>query len=319
MDEMAELVARLRSAGVEVTPEIEDVMLETPICEFVDQGIKAFYHDRPVVFLKRKEGGTKTISAPHMIVTLLHQMELTPQRNVVIIGAKGGYLASLVSKLIGQEGQVLVFDPSEDVIEYVEKKTEEITNISCHLMKDFFREPISFGFPLHRVLITGQIPFIPEWIQSKIEEGGFITAPIGDEFEQNLTKFEKQSGELLETSLGPVMFGPVDIKDSEPEPISASEMADVLNSLISPLIEYELLDKSQIESIQRLVEDLMGTKDNMNYAYSDEDHPMRDLIQENEEVFHELWSKLEFVFESHLSSPGAPDHVSYKQHEDFIP
>ena len=43
------------------------------------------------------------------------------------------------------------------------------------------------------------------------------------------------------------------------------------------------------------------------------------LIQENEEVFHELWSKLEFVFESHLSSPGAPDHVSYKQHEDFIP
>ena len=73
---MAELVARLRSAGVEVTPEIEDVMLETPICEFVDQGIKAFYHDRPVVFLKTKEGGTKTISAPHMIVTLLHQMEL---------------------------------------------------------------------------------------------------------------------------------------------------------------------------------------------------------------------------------------------------
>ena len=81
------------------------------------------------------------------------------------------------------------------------------------------------------------------------------------------------------------MFGPVDIKDSEPEPISASEMADVLNSLISPLVEYELLDKSQIESIQRLVEDLMGTKDNMNYAYSDEDHPMRDLIQENEAYF----------------------------------
>ena len=39
---MAELMARLRSAGVEVTPEIEDVMLETPICEFVDKGIRAF-------------------------------------------------------------------------------------------------------------------------------------------------------------------------------------------------------------------------------------------------------------------------------------
>ena len=53
---MAELVARLRSAGIEITAEIEDVMLETPISEFVDQGIKAFYHDRPVVFLKTKEG-----------------------------------------------------------------------------------------------------------------------------------------------------------------------------------------------------------------------------------------------------------------------
>ena len=88
----AEEVERLITFPIEIT------MATIPDIEEIKKKI--------LNILKTKEGGTKTISAPHMIVTLLHQMELTPRRNVVIIGAKGGYLASLVSKLIGQEGQV---------------------------------------------------------------------------------------------------------------------------------------------------------------------------------------------------------------------
>ena len=43
-------------------------------------------------------------------------------------------------------------------------------------MKDFSVSPFIW-IPLHRVLITGQIPFIPEWIQSKIEEELDLSQP----------------------------------------------------------------------------------------------------------------------------------------------
>ena len=35
-----------------------------------------FYNDRPVVFMETNFGGVKTISAPHMIVTLIYNLEL---------------------------------------------------------------------------------------------------------------------------------------------------------------------------------------------------------------------------------------------------
>ena len=66
MEDIENLIMRLRSAGIEFTDEIANAMFETPIEGFSDHDHKGFYHDRPIPFLETKDGGIKTISAPHM-------------------------------------------------------------------------------------------------------------------------------------------------------------------------------------------------------------------------------------------------------------
>ena len=59
------------------------------INDFTQFDTSPFYNDRPVVFLETNDGGVKTISAPHMIATLLYNLELFEEQNVVVYGAKG--------------------------------------------------------------------------------------------------------------------------------------------------------------------------------------------------------------------------------------
>ena len=45
------------------------------------------FYDRPVV-LETPAGGQKNISAPHMIVTMLNNLELEVGQKIVVLGAK---------------------------------------------------------------------------------------------------------------------------------------------------------------------------------------------------------------------------------------
>ena len=59
-------------------------------------------------------------------------------------------------------------------------------------------------------------------------DGGFTIAPIGGRFSQHLVKRERIAEGWLDTDLGGVLFGPVDIADTEPEPLSARTLAELL-------------------------------------------------------------------------------------------
>ena len=85
-------------------------MYKVDIEDFTEHDSSGFYYDRPVVFLETPEGGVKTISAPHMIVTLLHNLELEEGQHIVIYGAKGGYISALIAHVIGEDGRVTVLD-----------------------------------------------------------------------------------------------------------------------------------------------------------------------------------------------------------------
>ena len=90
MTRISELLKRLVEGGIEVTNEIKKVMINTEIESFSDYDCDPFYSDRPIPFTETEIGEVKTISAPHMIVTLLHNMELLEGQEVIIIGSKGG-------------------------------------------------------------------------------------------------------------------------------------------------------------------------------------------------------------------------------------
>ena len=96
MSNLAKLLSNLKLSGIEVPEHIERAMYKVDIEDFTNYDPDDFYFDRPVVFMKSQNGGIKNISAPHMIVTMLHYLELTEGQHIVIYGAKGGYLSALL-------------------------------------------------------------------------------------------------------------------------------------------------------------------------------------------------------------------------------
>ena len=93
MEEMRSLLNRISKSGIEVPQTVREAMCNLHLEQFTTYDFNGFFHDRPVVFMETENGGVKTISAPHMIVTLLHHLELHPGQEVLVVGSKGGYMA----------------------------------------------------------------------------------------------------------------------------------------------------------------------------------------------------------------------------------
>ena len=75
-------------------------------------------------FLITDHDAAKTISAPHMIATLLHHLELRSGQHVLLIGAKGGYLSALIDDIVGENGMVTVVEPHPAVLDHTEERIE---------------------------------------------------------------------------------------------------------------------------------------------------------------------------------------------------
>ena len=73
---MDDLLERLRMAGLPLDDTIREAMKSVDLSIFTEFDLDPFWHDRPVPFLFTSFGATRTISAPHMIVTLLHHLEI---------------------------------------------------------------------------------------------------------------------------------------------------------------------------------------------------------------------------------------------------
>ena len=256
MDGINELLNRIEDSGMIVPEDVREAMCSLHLEQFTSYDYDCFFHDRPVVFMETKNGGVKTISAPHMIVTLLHQLELSKGQEVLVLGSKGGYLAALIATILGEDGRVLLLDPSEEIIRHTAKALSGWPTIDVRTIEAIEVAPIETPGDLNRIVVTGGISEIPSWMKERIVENGFVIAPIGEYRNQELMKIERQGDELQPTSLGPVSFGPVDIIESEPEPLTALEIADLIETLIETCHEMELCGPEDLHALGELADQL---------------------------------------------------------------
>jgi len=310
-NEMKALLKRLEKNGVPLTDEIKQAMLEIEVEYFTDFETADYFADRPITFLQGENGAVKTISAPHMIATLLHHLELQKGNDVVIIGCKSGYIAALIALIVGEKGTVKVIDPSQSVIQHAKARLTHWPTIEVRHIESLEISPIAFPGELNRVLVTGQVKELPQWIISRVSESGFVIAPIGGITGQKLMKLECQDGDLLPTDLGHVSFGPVNIADAGIGPVSPNELADILELAIETFQEMELITEEERCSIIDLIIDLRDLPDDLpppgegNTAI--EDHPMIRLMYQASPSFIRLWPLLHLMVQPNLANPGGYD------------
>ena len=300
MDGMNELLNRIEDSGMIVPEDVREAMCSLHLEQFTSYDYDCFFHDRPVVFMETKNGGVKTISAPHMIVTLLYQLELSKGQEVLVLGSKGGYLAALIATILGENGRVLLLDPSEEIIRHTAKALSGWPTIDVRAIEAIEVAPIETPGDLNRIVVTGGIPEVPTWMKERIVENGFVIAPIGEYRNQDLMKIERQGNELHPTSLGPVSFGPVDILESEPEPLTALEIVDLIETLIETCHEMDLCGPNDLHALGELA-------DQLRLMEQTEHETLEEFIIENMQQFVHLWPMIQLMLTPSLARPGDID------------
>ena len=328
MEEMDSLLTRLSMAGVEFNLLIREALLNVDIHHFSSMNPASFFQDRPLVFLENERGGVKTISAPHMIVTLLHHLELREGMNVMVIGAKGGYISALIHEIVGLDGSVILLDYDSEVLEHA-KKSHKLSGCFNHIIRKKLRrdgrKPINSPSQISRVLITGSIGSLPSWIESNLSEGGFVIFPSGGRINQKLIKRERQENKFFDTDLGDVVFGPLDIKDSEPIIPSPFELADVLEEVSFFAKDLELIDKETILKLDDLITDLRLLPEEVSSFVKVRGGNMPielvELLEKSESWMSQLWPLFLMIGEVGIQRPGSffDDEDNFGTHEDMIP
>tara|TARA_Y100000766_G_scaffold285255_1_gene307375 strand:- start:17000 stop:17986 length:987 start_codon:yes stop_codon:yes gene_type:complete len=320
MTGMSDLLRRLENGGIKVPPHVKKAMLHVDVSDFTDYDVEPFFADRPIPFIETDEGGIKTISAPHMIATLLYHLELGEGQEVVVLGAKGGYVAALIALIVGEKGRVRLLDPSQFAIEHVQSRLTHWPTVESRVLEAVEVAPVAFPGELNRVLITGQVRELPKWLSSRIVDGGFALAPLGNTAGQRLMKVERQGDEMFSTDLGPVSFGPIDVKDSESGPMNPYELADLLELTLETCEELEMADEDERIALQDLIAELRQLPADLpppgEGGISMGDHPMFQLMWEAAPSFLRLWPVVQLMLRPSLAQPGAEDWDQDDDDED---
>ena len=326
---MTELIRRLEAAGVPVDDLVKIAMEDVDPAEFTDFDLDPFWNDRPVPFLFTSFGATRTISAPHMIATLLHHLEILEGQDIMLIGSKGGYLAAIIDRMVGKHGTVTIIEPHEEVREYTEER------LSIHRSSGIIRvlrpqdmessdeKSRRFG----RIMITGSVREIPEIIEHMVVDGGFVLGPFGGPVHQRLLKKEKQGDLWFDTDLGGVVFGPMDVGESESSPLDPDSLANHIEDafdLVGGLMEIEEVTSERVLALVRALRDLPTDLPFIDEESTEEEimeHPVVDLIMSEIDWLGPLWPIFSEFLSIDIASPGSAEEIPdfLGGHEDLVP
>lgn len=306
MGEMQDLLRRLARSGFLIPKKVKEAMLDLPVEQFC-QNSDAFYHDFPVQFIKCKNGAKKSISAPHMITTLLSELDLENGHEVCQLGSKGGYIAGLIAKIVEQNGEVHLFEQNEEVFQHSINSLSGWPTIKIRNFSDSNLKPEHFPRNPDRVLITGQIDEIPSWLIESLEVGAKIIAPVGNTRRQDLMKVEITSQGTVSTNLGPVCFGPLDVLDSSISPISPWEFSDILEVTVDIMEQLGQLDDHHICKLTDLVVDVRNLPLDMSPILSEQEHPFVNILVENAAYLLPIWPFFSRLLNPEIQNPGGKD------------
>ncbi|HZX19394.1 MAG TPA: protein-L-isoaspartate(D-aspartate) O-methyltransferase [archaeon] len=154
----------------------------------------------------------QTISQPSTIAIMLELLEAKKGMTILEIGSGFGYVQALLSKIVGENGNVFGIEYIKELAEQSKKNltTEGITN------SEIKSGDGSIGWeekaPFDRVLFSCACPFIPKPVFDQLKENGRIVAPTGDIHTQRMEIMKKIRGKMLKEYYEDSMFNFVPLR-----------------------------------------------------------------------------------------------------------
>jgi len=249
--------------------------MEIPLEKFIPDKFKKLvrpYEDQPNLFYydERNPKSYRTISAPHMITIMLQGLALESNDDLLILGAKSGYIAALAHKL-APKGEIVILEANSEIAKITAENLKKLNldkNITINIKNPLKGMPELS--PWQKILVTGAIEQrrIYPLLQQLDKDGGVLFAPIGQEFIQTYTQILRQNDEFFGKQQLQVKFSPlitqieIDelelITDFDKFEISNNESTEndieslnQLNKKIEIKYNTSILDKITSESIVR--------------------------------------------------------------------
>ena len=207
----ASLLSRLEREGVLRTGAVREAMLSTPRELFVWEG----YRDEAYVDWPLPLGRTgQTISAPHMVVMMLEELDLRAEMKVLEIGCGSGWNAACIASIVGARGSVVSVELIEELVEFA---TRNIRRAGLEKIVEIHHGDGSKGWPpfeaeeiYDRVVLTAATSRIPDFPVRQLRREGVLLLPLGDSPAQILTRVVKgRAGDLSTRPVCPCVFVPL--------------------------------------------------------------------------------------------------------------
>lgn len=195
------LIEGLKRQGVLKSRVIEKALRAIPREQFLWPGTPNFlaYADEP-----QGLGDTgQTISAPHIVVIMLEELELLHGMHVLEVGGGSGYNAALLGWICSRGEKTNVFVTSierdERLVNLARKNIERL-GLSGYI--EVIHGDGSLGYPQElrseiydRIMVTAAADRIPSFLKAQLKAGGVLEVPVGGSTYQKLLKIKKIKSE----------------------------------------------------------------------------------------------------------------------------
>ena len=207
----ASLLNRLEGEGVLRTRAVRDAVLSSPRELYVWDGYRdEAYFDWPLPLGRTGQ----TISAPHMVVMMLEELDLRAGMKVLEIGSGSGWNAACIASIVGARGRVVSVELVEELVEFA---TRNIKRAGLEKIVEIHQGDGSKGWPpleaeetYDRVVLTAAASRLPEVPVRQLRREGVLLVPLGDSSAQILTRVVKDhAGGLSSRPLCQCIFVPL--------------------------------------------------------------------------------------------------------------
>ncbi|WP_132056863.1 protein-L-isoaspartate(D-aspartate) O-methyltransferase [Halorussus amylolyticus] len=158
------------------------------------------YDDRPLPI-----GNDQTISAPHMVATMVDTLDLDPGETVLEIGTGCGYHAAVTAAVVGPEN-VYSVEYHDSLAESARDRLDRLGYGGVSIRVGDGREGWPEHAPYDAAYLTCAASEIPNAVVEQVRPGGRLLAPVGTADQRLVFARRRADGSLDRETRGRVRF-----------------------------------------------------------------------------------------------------------------
>lgn len=151
-------------------------------------------------------GENQTISQPYMVAIMTELLKLQGSEKVLEVGTGSGYQAAILAELSKKVYSI-------ERIKTLSQKAEKIIKDQGYSNIEFVVSDGTKGYPeaapYDAIVVTAGCPQIPQPLLDQLAEGGRLVIPVGNAFQQILTKVTKHGSDFTPEESVPCVFVPL--------------------------------------------------------------------------------------------------------------